>query len=250
MSRPLALQLYTVREHLGQDFAGTVRRVAEIGFAGVEPAGFPGSTAADAAALFRSLGLAVPSAHLPLPVGARRDESLDAAEALGTARLISGLGPEHFTSFEAIERSCDTFNEASANAQARGLTFGIHNHWWEFQPVAGRFPYQLMLERLDPAIFFEIDVYWVQTAGLDPIAVVQEFGSRAPLLHIKDGPAVRDVPQVAVGQGTLAMPSIIGASAAEWLVAELDACATDMFEAVAASYRYLLDAGLAHGREG
>jgi sugar phosphate isomerase/epimerase len=132
------------------------------------------------------------------------------------------------------------------------LAFGIHNHWWEFLRLGDRYVYQVMLERLEPAIFFEIDIYWVQTAGLDPAQVVREFGPRAPLLHIKDGPAVQGEPQVAVGKGALDVPDIVRAAgdAAEWLVVELDDCATDMLEAAEKSIRYLLQEGLGHGRQG
>ena len=67
MPAPIALQLYTVREAIQGDYEGVVRRVAEMGYLGVEPAGFPGTTPEDAGKLFRELGLAVPSAHAPLP---------------------------------------------------------------------------------------------------------------------------------------------------------------------------------------
>ena len=71
--------------------------------------------------------------------------------------------------------------------------------------------------------------------------MVQEFGARAPLLHIKDGPAVKSEAMVAVGDGSLDFPAIIQAAAdhSEWLIVELDRCNSDMFEAVARSYRYL-----------
>jgi hypothetical protein len=69
------------------------------------------------------------------------------------------------------------------------------------------------------------------------------------LLHIKDGPAVRGEPMVAVGDGVLDVPSIIqaGAGSTQWLIVELDACATDMMEAVEKSYDYLVGKGLARG---
>jgi sugar phosphate isomerase/epimerase len=109
-----------------------------------------------------------------------------------------------------------------------------------------------MLDCLDPAIFFEVDTYWVQTAGLDPATVLEELGRRAVLLHIKDGPAVKGEPQVAVGEGLLDFPGIVQAadSTAEWLIVELDDCATPMLGAVERSYRYLVGEGLAHGSKG
>lgn len=249
MTSPIALQLYTVREALTKDFAGVVRQVADIGYAGVEPYSFPGTTPTAAGQLFRELGLAVPSCHSPLPLDEKKQEVLETMAAIGCGRIVSGLGPDQFQTVEAIRRSCDRFNEAHEVAAGAGLSFAIHNHWWEFQPVNGRPVYETMLEYLHPDVLFELDIYWIKTAGPDPAAIVSQFAGRAPLLHVKDGPAVRDVPMTAVGQGTLDIPEIIaaGAGSTEWLIVELDHCATDMMAAVAASYRYLIDEGLGYG---
>jgi sugar phosphate isomerase/epimerase len=250
MSAPIAIQLYTVRDALAEDFAGVVRRIADMGYAGVEPAVDDlGATPKEAGQLFKDLGLAVPSAHTPLPLGEHKDEVLDTMAALGCKCIVSGKGPDDFVTIDQIRRTCDVFNEASAVAAEAGLTFGVHNHWWEFQQVDGRYVYQVMLEHLHPDVFIELDTYWVKTAGPDPAEVVRTMGARVPLLHIKDGPAVRDMPHVAVGDGVMDFPSIVeaGAGTTEWMIVELDSCATDMMEAVERSYRYLVRNGLAHG---
>lgn len=249
MLAPIAIQLYSIRDTLAQDFVGGVKRVADIGYVGVEPASFPGTTPEEAGKLFKDLGLAVPSAHTPLPLGEQKNEVLDAMVAIGCKRIISGKGPDDFTTLDQIKRTCDVFNEASEVAAVHGMTFGIHNHWWEFQRVEGRYVYDVMLEYLSPDVFFEIDTYWVQTAGPDPAEVVKKLGQRAPFLHIKDGPCVKGEPMVAVGDGVMDFPSIIeaGEGTTEWLVVELDACATDMMEAVKKSYDYLVGTGLARG---
>ncbi len=250
MTSPIALQLYSVRERLAKDFAGTVRKVAEFGYAGVEPAGFPGTTLQDAALLFRELGLQIPSAHTPLPLGEHEAETLEAMETLGCLRIISGIGPDGYKTLDLLKQSCETFNRANAVAQAHGLAFGIHNHWWEYQKLDGRYIYQIMLELLEPGVFFELDTYWIQTAGVDAAAVVAEFGKRAPMLHIKDGPCQIGQPQTAVGDGLMDVRAVVeaGEGSTEWLVVELDACATDMFEAVQKSIGYLTTEGLGHGR--
>ncbi|MCB0153938.1 MAG: sugar phosphate isomerase/epimerase [Anaerolineae bacterium] len=250
---PIALQLYSIRETLAQDFEAGIRKVAAMGYAGVETAGFAGTTAAAASQLFAELGLRVCSAHAPLPVGDDKNKVLDDLAALGCHRLISAyLPPEQYQTLDGVKQACDRFNEANAVAVENGLSFGVHNHWWEFQPVAGHYPYHLWLERLDPAIFFEIDTYWVKTAGLDPLAVVGEFGERAPLLHIKDGPATTDEPMLAVGSGVMDIPGVVraGSGHTEWLIVELDRCATDMLAAVEQSYHYLVQEGLGHGQNG
>jgi sugar phosphate isomerase/epimerase len=245
----IGLQLYSLREALKADFAGTVRRVAAMGYAGVEPFGVPDNLA-EAAALYRELGLQVPAAHVPMPLGDDQARTLRVADAYGLTRIVSMFGPDQFRTPDDIRRSCDRINEAARVAAENGLALGYHNHWWEFQPVDDHSPYQIMLEQLDTAVFFEIDVYWVKTAGIDPVNMVRELGRRAPLLHIKDGPATApELPMVAVGDGSLDMPGIIRAGqGTEWLIVELDRCATDMFAAVQKSCVYLVTKGLGHGR--
>jgi sugar phosphate isomerase/epimerase len=250
MPAPIALQLYTLRQAAAADYEATVRKVADIGYVGVEPAGFPGTTVEAGKRLFDELGLQVCSAHLPLPVGDKQQESLDTAAALGITRVVAGLGPDDFGTRDQIKASCEKFDEASANCVEKGLTFGIHNHWWEFIEVDGELVYKQMLEHLAPEVFFQVDAYWVQTAGPDPAAVIAELGSRAPLIHMKDGPCTRKDDMQALGEGVTDFQSIIdaGGEDVDWWIVELDRCATDMVEAVEKSYTFLTEKGYARGR--
>jgi sugar phosphate isomerase/epimerase len=242
MSPTIALQLYSVREAMAKDFAGTVRKVAAMGYPAVEPSGFPGTTPKEGAKLFRELGLTVSSIHIfPPPSGAKLDEALELCATLGCRYIVSGYGPDDFKTPDLVKRSCDVFNEANAAITGAGLKFAVHNHWWEYLKIGDRYVYELMLEYLDPSVLFELDTYWVRTAGPDPVAIVKMLGSRAPLLHIKDGPADKDKPMTAVGDGILDFPAILKAAegSAEWLIVEIDRVAGDMMEAVAKSYNYL-----------
>ncbi len=250
MTKPIAVQLYTVRDALAQDFAGVVKKIAGFGYKGVETAGFPGTTPQAAADLFKSLGLVVSSAHSPLPLEDKRAEVLENMQILGCKYLVCPSLPfDNYKTVEGTISNSQRLNEANQIARDAGLTLLYHNHWPEYQPLAGTYPYKIMLENLDPTIGFEVDTYWVKVGGLDPVAVIKELGARAPLLHIKDGPADgRESPMVAVGDGVMDIPAIVNAGqAAEWLVVELDRCATDMVEAVEKSYRYLVGKGLASG---
>ena len=249
MPAPIALQLYTLREAAARDFEAAVRAVAGIGYLGVEPAGFPGTTPEAAKRLFDDLGLEVCSAHLPLPAGDDLSESLETAEALGIERVISGRGPDQFSSLDRIAESCDLFNEAAANCARRGFTFGIHNHWWEFLEVEGEPAYRHLLRKLSPGVIFQIDAYWVQTAGADPAGVLAELGPRAPLVHLKDGPCTREDDMLALGEGVSDFDRIAAAGGSvEWWIVELDRCATDMTGAVAKSHAFLTGGGYARGR--
>jgi len=252
MTTPIALQLYTLRDRLTQDFEGTVRSVAGLGYLGVETANIFGDSPASAARLFRELGLTVMGAHSPMPLGDQKQEVLDTLSALDCKRLIvAWQPPEMYKSLDGIKSICDSLNEGAAVAKANGLQLGYHNHWFEYQPVEGRIPVDVMLEYLDPPVFFEVDVYWVQTAGQNPAEIVRRLGARAPLLHIKDGPCQIESPMTALGEGVMDLPEVVaaGAVSTEWLVVELDRCATDMLEAVRKSYHYLIGKGLGRGNK-
>jgi sugar phosphate isomerase/epimerase len=252
MTPPISLQLYTLRDLLNQDFEGTIRKVADMGFVGVETANMFGGSPASAARLFGELGLTVSGAHSPLPLGDQKQEVIDTLGALHCERLIvAWQPPEKYKSLDGIKSICDTLNEGAAVARAHGLQVGYHNHWFEYQPVEDRIPVDVMLEHLDPDVFFEVDTYWVQTAGQDPAEVVRQLGARAPLLHIKDGPCQLEAPMTALGEGVVDIPSVVaaGAGSTEWLVVELDQCATDMLEAVRKSSRYLIEKGLGRGNK-
>lgn len=252
MAKPIALQLYSLRERAAEDYESMIRDVADMGYVGVEPAGFPGTTAEAAAALYKELGLTVCSAHTGLPVGEGRDAVLKQMETLGTNYIVTGRGRDSFTSADLIKGVCDQFNEAAEVAAAEGMVIGYHNHWWEYQEVegTGRIAYEIMLENLSPDVFFQIDTYWVQTGGQDVVQVLNKLGDRVKLLHIKDGPCVQSEPMTAVGQGSMDFAPIIEAApAAEWLIVELDRCATDMTEAVRESVAYLSGAGLGRARD-
>jgi sugar phosphate isomerase/epimerase len=170
--------------------------------------------------------------------------------AIGCRRLVSGKGPDDFKTEDLVRKTCGLFNEVQEVCKANGLSFGIHNHWWEYVKVGDRYVYEMMLELLDPAIQFQLDTYWIRTAGLDPAAIVGKMGKRAPTLHIKDGPCVKGEPMTAVGRGVMDFPSIVkaGAGSTEWLIVELDRCATDMTEAVAESFGFLVRSGLGRGK--
>lgn len=251
MTSPIALQLYSIRKELEQDFVGGITRVAEMGYAGVEIAGFPNTTPEAAATLFRDLGLTVCGIHGPLPVAGQRNEILETVALLGCSRLICPwLDPQRFTTLEGIQGVAAELNAASAIAQAHGISLGYHNHWFEFGMVEGRSAHEILRDYLAPEVFFEVDTYWALTAGTDPVALVRELGARAPLLHIKDGPAEMGQPMVAVGSGKLPVAEVVAAGTGhtEWLIVELDECATSMLEAVAQSFAYLVEKGLGHGR--
>jgi sugar phosphate isomerase/epimerase len=255
----LSVQLYTVRNQMSTDIPGTLKRIAGIGFKSVETAFWPdGITVQKAGQYIKEAGLSVSSAHIEIPAGDKKQAMLDTAAAYGCTKMIWHGWPEdkRYSTLEGTMELVSIYNEAGKFAKANGLQFGVHNHWWEYRnKVGGRFVYEVLLENLDQDIFFEVDTYWVKVAGQDPAAIVKRLGSRAPLLHIKDGPAIwndslpkdNPDPMTAVGKGTQNFPAIVTAAGGntEWMVVEMDRTATDVFEALKESYDYLINNKLA-----
>lgn len=239
---PIALQLYSVREELERDLEGTLEQIAAMGYKAVETGAFAGD-ARRQAELFDGLGLHVVAAHVKPPIGEEKERSLDFVAALGTNRLVvPWLKPEQFyQSMAGVLQAADLLNEAAQTTRDQGLLFHYHNHDFEFANIDGRLAFDVLLEELDPRILFEIDTYWVETAGSDVADLLRQLGQRAPLLHIKDGPLDREAPMVAVGDGQMVFEKVISAAEpdTQWLIVELDRCAGNMMDAVARSYTYL-----------
>lgn len=251
-TRPIALQLFTVREKLGEDFEGTIRRVADMGYIGIEPYGGMPCALPEAAALFQELDLQVCNCHVPFPDDANKDAVLEIAEAFDLGSVaIAMLPPEDFDTIDAVKRACQRLNSASEFASANGLRLHYHNHWWEFKRINGTATLDVMLSELDDNVGLQIDTYWVQTGGEDAVAVVKQAGGRAPLIHLKDGWLEPRGDMAAVGHGVMDVPAIVDASAAttEWYIVEQDRSNNDRLEAVRQSYTYLTSNGLARGKK-
>ncbi len=248
---PISVQLYSLREKLNEDFEGTIRKVAEIGYIGVEPYGGLPVPAQEAAKLFAELDLKVESSHLSVPIGDNKQKTLEDAAAYGLKTIVCPYQPrEEFTTVDNVKRICETLNEAYANASAAGFQYGYHNHDFEFKQIGDQTGYDIMRAELDPNIQLQVDTYWVKVGGFDAAELVKDLGARSPLLHIKDGPGVRGQAMQAAGDGVMDIPAIVkaGEGTAQWLIVELDRCDTDMMEAIEKSYAYMTQNGLARGR--
>jgi sugar phosphate isomerase/epimerase len=251
MPAPISVQLYSLREEAKRDFPAVIERLGRIGYAGVETAGLHGLAPAEVRRRVADAGMAISSTHQPAPIGENANRILDEQQALGCELLVVPMAaPERFATDDAVRALAGELSEAHANAQARGIRLGYHNHWWEFQAqLGGKSAHERLLELVPPEVFAEVDCYWARVGGADPAAVVARLGARAALLHVKDGPGDDfRAPQTAVGDGKLDYARILGAGAARWHVVELDRCATDMFEAIERSFRFLVGRGLARGR--
>jgi sugar phosphate isomerase/epimerase len=162
-------QLYTVRHELARDFNGTLRRVARLGFREVEFAGYHGRSPADVARALRAVGLESPSTHLD-PAQWERDigPAIDAALTIGHRYLVVGWVPqEHWRDGPGWRRRAEALNHAGERCRRSGLQLCYHHHHFEFVPIDGVKPFDLLLEATDPALLqFELDLFWAVAAVL------------------------------------------------------------------------------------
>jgi sugar phosphate isomerase/epimerase len=238
--RPLGVQLYSVRRQLAAGRDDVLRRLADAGYQSVEPYQ-PLADPSGFRAVADELGLTVPTTHGPV-LSDRRDQLAEAAHVLGVQSLVVPAIPaEEFADADGVARTAERLGQTAAWAAGQGLRLGYHNHWWEFTELAdGRTAFEALAEQVPPEVFWELDVYWAATAGVDVAALLARLGERVRFLHVKDGPARLAEPMTAVGAGSLPIAKILAAApaGAGWIV-EMDECATDVFEALAQSVGYL-----------
>jgi sugar phosphate isomerase/epimerase len=209
------MQLYTVRRELEKDFEGTLRKVAALGYREVEFAGYFGHGAAEVKTLLKRLKLDAPAAHVQLSE-LRGDlrPSIDAAHVIGHKYLLlAWTAPEERRTLEQYRRLADLCNEAGAALQREGLQFAYHNHDFEFAPLEGRVPYDLLLERTDPRLVkLEMDLYWTVKGGASPVEYFERHPGRFHLLHVKDMDSTPRRLFADVGKGVIDFKTIFAQS--------------------------------------
>jgi sugar phosphate isomerase/epimerase len=241
MSRPLSVQLYSVRDAFAADRDGTLRRIAEIGYPAVEPFA-PLDDPEGFRAVVDDLGLTVSGTHAKVLLEQEPGPVFEAIATLGTDLAIvpAGIPHEDFTTREGLQRAADLLNGLAEQAARHDMRLGYHNHWWELEPmVDGKHGLEVLAELLAPEVFLEVDTYWAAVGGADVPELLHGLGDRVLALHVKDGPGVKGEPHTAVGTGTMPVRDILAAAPDAQRIVELDSCATDLFTALAVSHDYL-----------
>lgn len=249
------LQLYTLREEMTKDPDGTLKKVANLGYKEVESFGYQdgkffGKTAKEYATLLNDLGLSAPSGHYMTGNVMMKGEgtltnnwkrAVDDAAAIGQKYMVCAyLFPPERTKLDDYKKFADLFNKSAEVTRAAGLQFAYHNHDFEFQPMDGQVPYDLLLSSTDPKLVqMELDLYWTTFAGQDPVALFKKHPGRFPLWHLKD---MEKTPQRAfaeVGTGSIDFQRIFDARKTAGLThyfVEQDVCKRPPLESIAISY--------------
>jgi sugar phosphate isomerase/epimerase len=232
MSRlPVALQMYTVRDAAAEDFVGTLKQVAEMGYEGVEFAGTFDMAAGELKKIIDDLGLGVAGAHVGKP---DLTENLQAAAdyygELGAKYLVtSGLTEKELQeTAEGWKEGAKIYEEIGANCKELGFRFAYHNHSFEFAQFDGKYGLDIFYDSSDPDLVKgEIDVYWVQHGNECPVEFLKRHGDRSPLIHIKDMVADDSRTFTEVGTGIIDFGPVFEvceSTGAEWYIIEQDTC--------------------------
>jgi sugar phosphate isomerase/epimerase len=229
----LGIQLYTLRNELAKDPAGTLKKVAALGYKQVELYGFPNADPLVSGA--KDAGLEINSAHFEWDAVVNPKDAamsdfaviLDKAHKLGLGHLvIPYLKEPNRTTLDDYRKVAENANKAAEMAKKAGIRLSYHNHNFEFEPKeGGKSGYDVFMAEFSPDMKFEIDVFWVKAAGIDPVALIGKLHGRVTQLHLKDLKEGVAVPSFAtslptdafqpLGAGIIPMePIIVAAKAA------------------------------------
>ena len=252
--KPLALQLFSVREAVAKDLEGTLSRLRSIGYDRLEIYGYNGTffgkTPKEFKTILSNTGMSVVSSHHITGLGMKTKGSLSdgwekAVEDLaGIGAKYMGcsyLFPDERTA--AIYDSLPALlNQSGEKSKAAGIQFFYHNHDFEFEKHRDTLVYDFLLKGTSPELVkMELDLYWIVKAGHDPVACFEKYPGRFPLWHVKDLAAGSgDITEV--GNGTIDFDKIFAArkkaGLKTWFV-EQDVSKGDMFESLKTSHDYL-----------
>lgn len=200
---PLGLQLYSVREFLPNDYAGTLQQVGAMGFKEVEAAGFFQHPAGNVKQAMDAAGLRCVSAHYSMAdLLAHLEQIIDYAQGVGLETIVCSSpkmrdpsrakGLSWNATMDAVplddwKWNTEQLNSVGAQVQQAGLKLGYHNHFVEFHRKEGGVrPYDVILHTTDPKLVtMEMDVGWVVVGGGSPEEYLTKYPSRFTMLHVK-----------------------------------------------------------------
>ncbi|UOR13764.1 sugar phosphate isomerase/epimerase family protein [Halobacillus amylolyticus] len=240
---PIAAQMYTLRNEVKQDFASTLKKVADLGFSGVELAGYEGLSAGDLRKLLDQLGLKAASSHIPLDeLTHHLPQVIEDQKTLGSKYVVCPyFEPKREEDYDDLVTN---LKKAGEICSQEGLTLCYHNHDFELEKLSdGRTALQTIFEETDAEhVQTEFDVYWLKKAGEDPIKWLERYKGRTPLLHLKDMTTDDEQFFAELGTGGIDIESILEKgkdTGVHWWIVEQDESRKTPLESLEISLEYL-----------
>ncbi len=236
--KDIALQLYSVREDTAKDFYQALKRAAELGFTGVEFAGYGDVPAETMRSWLSELGLRAVSTHTN--VLANLDAELTYLQTIGANHIV--LPYAGFESREAVLRLAEEMNAVGQTCAENGFTLSYHNHAHEFAKTEdGTWLLDIFYENTDPRyVKMQLDVCWATVGGADPVAYLKKYEDRCCLVHCKEVKSIDPYEGTAIGEGIVDFPGIyrlLGDS--RQYIVEQETIAMDCWEGLRRSVNYL-----------
>ncbi len=251
--KQIAAQLYTIRDHLAtaSEFVRSMARVREMGYETVQLSGEGDVSDAELRKIFGDAGLVCCATHESgTDIIESPEKVADRLEALDCSMTAFPHPGEYPVATMAdVEALASGLDRAGAVLRSRGQVLGYHNHAVEFINVEGKTILEWIYEKTSPEnLVSEIDTYWVQAGGGDPLQWVRAMKGRQPFIHLKDfGPDEANKAGSAfkeIGSGNLDWKQIIPAAEAggcRWFIVEQDGnwANDDPFLSLKISFDYL-----------
>lgn len=186
---PLGLQLYSVREDAAKDLAGVLKRVGQMGYDGVEFAGYYGHSAADVRKMLDDNGLQCCGGHLGLDtlLGDALPATVEFQQTLGNQYLIvPGLAANRTATKAAWLETAHIMNGVSDRLKPHGMRTGYHNHHTEFRPLEGELPWDIFFGNTSPDVIMQFDTGNAMVGGAEAGPFLRRYPGRAITVHLKE----------------------------------------------------------------
>ncbi|WP_136605710.1 sugar phosphate isomerase/epimerase family protein [Paenibacillus dokdonensis] len=246
MRTTFAAQLFTLRNEVKRDFPGTLRELRKMGWSAVQIDGLHGYDAKEIAAVLKETGLQTAGMHVGLERMKHDLEAvLEEGKLFNTKDIICHSLPDALKNVEGYKSVRHDLREVSKTVTPLGFRVGYHNHDFEFHTsLDGKYALDYVLE-LDPSqpVYAEIDTYWVQKAGVDPLSCIRNYASRMPILHLKDMTADGKQYFAEIGTGRIDFIPILQWGldhGVEWFAVEQDYCPGSPMDSLQLSLENLL----------
>lgn len=185
---PVAIQLYSVRDDLKEDFEGTIRKIKEMGYDGVEFAGLFDHSTKEVKSICDNIGITPISAHVSYKSMVEDIELVSAYAQIGCKYIaIPSLRTENLCGGELYSETIENIKKIAAKAKACGITLLYHNHDFEFEKVDGKYKLDHLYDDIPADVLqTQLDTCWVNIGGEVPADYVMKYAGRAPVVHLKD----------------------------------------------------------------
>jgi sugar phosphate isomerase/epimerase len=201
-----SIQLYSVRDVMEKDYTGTLEKLAEMGYTGVEFAGYGGFPAEKMKQILTFNKLKPIGSHVGIQNLSRRlDEEIEYNKEIGTEYLVCPYS--EIKNRDDTMKLAETLQPIIAEINDAGLKFAYHNHAHEFAQDGGEYLLDILFKNLPPQAAMELDVYWAAYADVDPLNYIEKHKDKLKLLHVKQ--ISKDKHCVDLDQGILDYKKII-----------------------------------------